>query len=109
MYGQLGRRQDIKKSAEEVTATLANYEKQIGQFNESGQFNGSISSGKSKTFTSEAEQQASDIDREKLIYTAKEIGRFLQTLGLRADVSCTADKYFHCIITPSLVGQNNLQ
>ncbi len=78
-------RQDIKKSAEEVTATLANYEKQIGQFNESGQFNGSISSGKSKTFTSEAEQQASDIDREKLIYTAKEIGRFLQTLGLRAD------------------------
>ena len=63
-------RQDIKKSAEEVTATLANYEKQIGQFNESGQFNGSISSGKSKTFTSEAEQQASDIDREKLIYTA---------------------------------------
>ena len=28
-------RQDIKKSAEEVTATLANYEKQIGQFNES--------------------------------------------------------------------------
>ena len=78
-------RQDIKKSAEEVTATLANYEKQIGQFNESGQFNGSISSGKSKTFTSEAEQQASDIDREKLIYTAKEIERFLQTLGLRAD------------------------
>ena len=78
-------RQDIKKSAEEVTATLANYEKQIGQFNEPGQFNGSISSGKSKTFTSEAEQQASDIDREKLIYTAKEIGRFLQTLGLRAD------------------------
>src|SRR5699024_5563767 len=76
---------DIKKSAEEVTATLANYEKQIGQFNESGQFNGSISSGKSKTFTSEAEQQASDIDREKLIYTAKEIERFLQTLGLRAD------------------------
>ena len=72
-------RQDIKKSAEEVTATLANYEKQIGQFN------GSISSGKSKTFTSEAEQQASDIDREKLIYTAKEIERFLQTLGLRAD------------------------
>lgn len=78
-------RQDIKKSAEEVTATLANYEKQIGQFNEPGQFNGSISSGKSKTFTSEAEQQTSDIDREKLIYTAKEIGRFLQTLGLRAD------------------------
>ncbi len=78
-------RQDIKKSAEEVTATLANYEKQIGQFNESGQFNGSISSGKSKTFTSEAEQQTSDIDREKLIYTAKEIERFLQTLGLRAD------------------------
>ena len=78
-------RQDIKKSAEEVTATLANYEKQIGQFNEPGQFNGSISSGKSKTFTSEAEQQASDIDREKLIYTAKEIERFLQTLGLRAD------------------------
>ena len=72
-------RQDIKKSAEEVTATLANYEKQIGQFN------GSISSGKSKTFTSEAEQQTSDIDREKLIYTAKEIERFLQTLGLRAD------------------------
>ena len=61
-------RQDIKKSAEEVTATLANYEKQIGQFNEPGQFNGSISSGKSKTFTSEAEQQTSDIDREKLIY-----------------------------------------
>ena len=78
-------RQDIKKSAEEVTATLANYEKQIGQFNEPGQFNGSISSGKSKTFTSEAEQQTSDIDREKLIYTAKEIERFLQTLGLRAD------------------------
>ena len=78
-------RQDIKKSAEEVTATLANYEKQIGQFNEPGQFNGSISSGKSKTFTSEAEQQTSDIDREKLIYTAKEIGRCLQTLGLRAD------------------------
>ena len=78
-------RQDIKKSAEEVTATLANYEKQIGQFNEPGQFNGSISSGKSKTFTSEAEQQTSDIDREKLIYTAKEIGKFLQTLGLRAD------------------------
>ena len=78
-------RQDIKKSAEEVTATLANYETQIGQFNEPGQFNGSISSGKSKTFTSEAEQQTSDIDREKLIYTAKEIGRFLQTLGLRAD------------------------
>lgn len=41
-------RQDIKKSAEEVTATLANYEKQIGQFNEPGQFNGSISSGKPK-------------------------------------------------------------
>ena len=47
-------RQDIKKSAEEVTATLANYEKQIGQFNEPGQFNGSISSGKYKTFKSEA-------------------------------------------------------
>lgn len=78
-------RQDIKKSAEEVTATLANYEKQIGQFNEPGQFNGSISSGKTQTFTSEVEQLTSDIDREKLIYTAKEIGRFLQTLGLRAD------------------------
>lgn len=72
-------RQDIKKSAEEVTATLANYEKQIGQFN------GSISSGKTQTFTSEVEQLTSDINREKLIYTAKEIGRFLQTLGLRAD------------------------
>lgn len=78
-------RQDIKKSAEEVTATLANYEKQIGQFNEPGQFNGSISSEKFQTFTSEVEQLTSDIDREKLIYTAKEIGRFLQTLGLRAD------------------------
>lgn len=78
-------RQDIKKSAEEVTATLANYEKQIGQFNEPGQFNGSISSGKTQTFTSEVEQLTSDINREKLIYTAKEIGRFLQTLGLRAD------------------------
>lgn len=78
-------RQDIKKSAEEVTATLANYEKQIGQFNEPGQFNGSISSGKTQTFTSEVELLTSDIDREKLIYTAKEIGRFLQTLGLRAD------------------------
>lgn len=78
-------RQDIKKSAEEVTATLANYEKQIGQFNEPGQFNGSISSEKFQTFTPEVEQLTSDIDREKLIYTAKEIGRFLQTLGLRAD------------------------
>lgn len=69
-------RQDIKKSAEEVTATLANYEKQIGQFNESGQFNGSISSGKSKTFTSEAEQQASDIDREKHHIHGKETEDF---------------------------------